>query len=603
MRTALSIICLLWAVTTTAATYYVRTDGSDANTGLANDAAHAWLTVQHAANTAIAGDVVRVQNTGSYDMSQNGRVQISSSGSPGSPITLIGDGMPKVRGFDFVGANWINLIGFEITHTNFGSSPYIRGVFLVNTNSHIQILDNFIHDTEESSIGGASSGGVNTWITVRGNTMTYPGHIPGLYSNSAPQACSFSTAASHHVLTEYNTVTNICDSFWNFGTNSIIRNNFMSTFIEGNYTNAPGSAHSDAFQDGSDGGQVGLRYHVYEANLGGNSMYFDSHFGLFQDTVGAGDTNVVFRGNIGFNYGAVYFQNYSMHRTMLYNNTAFKVAQTNANGVIFFHKSPTNPNYPFGGLVANQIIYDHGLCANTANNTIAIDVGCTPIVTNNLGYLAGSEPSYVSTSDPLFVSTNPSSLDFHLQAGSPARGTGIPIISITSGNGSGTTFAVNDPQSLCDGWGMVDGDTVTIGATTTTISAINWGNSNVTVAASVTWTNGQAVHWGKYAQEDIGALPYGSTALTAATISQAGSTYTVTPTGDARGVWFYVDGIPTTWVSTPPYQATIASGAVTAKAYALYAQASPVVAATAGGGIVTRTARGNSAHIGTLRGP
>lgn len=38
---------------TGAASYYVRTDGSDLNDGSANDAAHAWLTVQHAVDYII----------------------------------------------------------------------------------------------------------------------------------------------------------------------------------------------------------------------------------------------------------------------------------------------------------------------------------------------------------------------------------------------------------------------------------------------------------------------------------------------------------------------------------------------------------------------
>jgi hypothetical protein len=123
----------------------------------------------------------------------------------------------------------------------------------------------------------------------------------------------------------------------------------------------------------------------------------------------------------------------------------------------------------------------------------------------------------------------------------------------------------------------VDGDTITVGGTTTRITAIS-GNT-LTVADSVTWTAGAPVYWGNAARADIGALPFGSKELTAATLTQQGTTYTVTPDGDTRGVWFYVDGVPTTWDATPPYTITAASGDVTARAYALYAQAKPVIVA------------------------
>ena len=79
----------------------------------------------------------------------------------------------------------------------------------------------------------------------------------------------------------------------------------------------------------------------------------------------------------------------------------------------------------------------------------------------------------------------------------------------------------------------------------------------------------------------------------------------MTPTGDARGVWFYVNGIPTTWDATSPYSATIASGTVTAKAYALYAQSEPVVTATQGeqGGSSTSTIRVKNVNAGRIRKP
>jgi hypothetical protein len=196
--------------------------------------------------------------------------------------------------------------------------------------------------------------------------------------------------------------------------------------------------------------------------------------------------------------------------------------------------------------------------------------------THNLGYLSGSEASYVSTSNPLFV--NASSQNFRLQAGSPAINAGTNIAWVTSAAGSGTTFNINDGQLFIDGWGIAEGDVITVGGTTTRISSIS--GDSVTVATSVTWTNGMPVYWGTDTSPDIGAFPYGSTELTGATMTQNGTTYTVSPTGDARGVWFYVDGIPTIWDYEVPYTATIPGGVVTAKAYALWAQQNPVVFAT-----------------------
>ena len=49
---SLAVILVLAAGSVWATEYYVRPDGNDGNTGLANDAANAWLTIQHGAETA-----------------------------------------------------------------------------------------------------------------------------------------------------------------------------------------------------------------------------------------------------------------------------------------------------------------------------------------------------------------------------------------------------------------------------------------------------------------------------------------------------------------------------------------------------------------------
>ena len=244
--------------------------------------------------------------------------------------------------------------------------------------------------------------------------------------------------------------------------------------------------------------------------------------------------------------------------------------------VLLWYKRSGSSDYSTGALCINTIIQNDGL----GSDAILIDTGSSGTLSNNLGYLAGLETSFLSTSDPRFVNPSDPTRNFRLQAGSPAINAGMPVTTITSASGSGTSFTVAAANRLNDGWGIADGDTITTGGTTTRITSIS-GNS-VTVAASVSWTTGQPVYWGTDTTPDIGALPYGSTELTAATLAQNGTTYTVTPTGDVRGVWFYINGVPAIWDSTAPFTANISSGTVTAKAYALYASKTPVVVATSG---------------------
>jgi hypothetical protein len=83
-----------------AATYYVDRNhplASDANPG---SQSLPWLTIQHAAQVAVAGDTVIVK-TGNYPE----RVVPAHSGSPGSPITFRAEPRRSVSMYGFYTVN------------------------------------------------------------------------------------------------------------------------------------------------------------------------------------------------------------------------------------------------------------------------------------------------------------------------------------------------------------------------------------------------------------------------------------------------------------------------------------------------------------------
>ncbi len=556
-----------------AATYFVRTDGNNANTGLSNDSAHAWATINKAASTLAAGDTVYVE-PGTYDEQI---YSFASSGTPSAWINYVADGQVICRGFAPTGISFIRIIGFEITHN---SIAYNNGITMQGACSNVMILDNYIHNV---NAGGVASAGSPTYVTIRGNTIYYIGMVPGVATNPAVGISTPFATAAHWVI-EYNHLQRCSDFFNTYGTNLIERNNWLHDFTNSYWNTSDMVWHSDCFQNGSDGASVGTRHHIYERNFCGDLNQTNGHFVIEQDTVYAGDTNIMIRGNVAFAMGEGGMGVMGAQHFVTYNNSFFDIGRmwgTTYASVYIARNAGTA--YASNNLCANTIMQ---LTSDWFSSPIDIEPGSTGIKECNLGFqtYTNGDSSFVSTNDPKFIDPSSASRNFRLQAGSPAIGAGTNVIWVTSLNGTGNSFTVNDSQLLCDGWGMVEGDTITVGAATTIVTNINWATQTVQTRDSVAWTNGMPVHWGKYSTEDIGALPYASTALTAATIAQSGSTYTVTPTGDARGVWFYTNGIPAQWVSLSPYSATFSSGTVTAKAYALYAQSTPVVTASGGGG-------------------
>ena len=143
---------------------YVATTGNDANSGTLTSP---WRTIQHAANTALAGDTVYIRS-GTYKESVTINVSGSASGgyitfqpySGESPI-VDGTGL-TVSGenglINIVNQNYIKIVGLEIRNYSTSKTANVPvGVWITGTGSNIQILNNHIHHIKNSASGCAAN--------------------------------------------------------------------------------------------------------------------------------------------------------------------------------------------------------------------------------------------------------------------------------------------------------------------------------------------------------------------------------------------------------------------------------------------------------------
>lgn len=141
-------------------TYYVSTQGNDSNAGTLSAP---WRTIQHAANSAYAGDTVKVEG-GTYNeivrMKRSGNAKhgyITFTNYPGQTPILDGTGLNvgssgQIGLFSLEGTfNYIIIHGFDIR--NFQSSAKGKvpvGIDFEGAGSYIEILSNHIHNIAQT---------------------------------------------------------------------------------------------------------------------------------------------------------------------------------------------------------------------------------------------------------------------------------------------------------------------------------------------------------------------------------------------------------------------------------------------------------------------
>lgn len=447
--------------------YYVRKDGNDGNTGTADTSGGAWLTIQKAADTMVAGDTVTV---GAGTFSE--RVTSSTSGTSGNEITFEGNKDTTIVGAWYITHAYIIIDGFTvdcsqisgnqggITLATGGNNNTVRNVFIDSSEQHgYYHLNDVTNCTfEDSRIENPRLHAVNTFGS--GHT------IQRSYFHSRLGADVFRILSSTTTIKD-NFIDNWGNPFLTSGTLKI--GNQYQWFdvsgspdfsnvgagsgpysVSGTFTatgttptswgtaSVQNTNHTDLYQSFSVGGAYTSQNVVVERNLHINCDY--AQIGNFEDQASATPyenkqvSDWTFRNNIFVDVGNQ--MNGYIEDFHWYNNTFVRCSTEITGPVLFFNYSglPGDSGMKgnsHGAKVKNNIFYECGNdsssaskgwyfihASNTsteADNNLVIGTGGG---TTKTGFVTGSyEASGVNGSDPLFIDDDPFS-------GSPREVTG-----------------------------------------------------------------------------------------------------------------------------------------------------------------------------------
>jgi hypothetical protein len=419
--------------TPSGATFFVSTSGSDSASGSSGSP---WRTIQKAADTLLAGQTAIV-SAGNYGK----RVSISRSGTSSNPITLqVASGADaQLLGFDVTGSNWV-LNGFDISTQTNGSEGYgihvdgsasydtiqntyihelcHEGIFMESGVSHVSVLNNKFWRCEMS---GVQADGM--YDLIEGNevwdTQQYAMNAGGIYS-----VCTIADGAD-------------ADAFRFFGQHNVFRSNYAHDI----YHDMPGdphptnpNPHTDCFQTWGNSAMT-VSDILFDRNLcrwpGTNQFQLANINSTTLANIGVNEgavTNLTFQNNILSNSGQGIDIESGVGPVNAYNNTFVHIAQE---GLV------CNGARTSADQIMNNIFYDVGDggdsytsgCQNSTfdNNDFYMPGGAS------VGTYPSVEP-YLSLA-PMFVNYGDSTGgggDFHLQSGSPLKGTGTTISTVTN---------------------------------------------------------------------------------------------------------------------------------------------------------------------------
>lgn len=428
-----------------ATTYYVSTTGNNTNDGLTTTSA--WRNIQYAANHVVAGDTVQVLG-GTYNETVN--IPVSGSATAGyitfqnyagQAAIVDGTGLTIPGGqyglFNLASQSYVIIQGFEIRNYKTSSRNQVPvGVWVTGAGSHLQILNNHVHDIVTSASGcNANALGV------------------AFYGNQAPASLNNITISGNeldHLKTgcsESLTVDGNVDTF-TITSNLIHDNNNIGIDVIGFEGVSPNPTYDQARN-----GTVTLNT-VYNISSSGNPSYPKNCWcsdGIYVD----GGTNVVVERNLIHNVdlGIEMASEHSGH------NASYITARNN---LIYFGNSA---GISIGGY-ANRVggsdhitIVNNTLFKNDSQNTGSGEFQIQYHATNNVfkNNIVDAGPQALAIHNFTTSVSNPADADYNLYF-SPSGATGTVFVwngktytgitSYQTGTGKDGNAKFADPQFL-----------------------------------------------------------------------------------------------------------------------------------------------------------
>jgi len=382
-----------------AATYYVDTNGNNANSGTAEQP---WMTIQHAANTMVAGDTVIIA-PGVYTDS----ITTQTDGTSGARITFQGQPGAVIEAQFSIDHAYTTLSNLAFTNCPGAYAPCIA---VEDGADFCEIVSNDIYEFSGRGIQFDLQDGVQTSPT---NCRIANNHLHG-----NTEAALYMLLGGVDTIIEYNEFGPGLlyeDTMRIWGERPIVRNNHIHDVVSS-------GGHTDVFQSFDSHGI--LRDLIFEQNLIQN---FDGQAWFITGITGA--ARVTIRNNKFINVEAA-GQSY-IDDTHVYNNVFVDSGYGNCRAVMI-RAEPGGRGLGRNGRVFNNIFYNCGCIPDTtgitgyytaiggAEDTFEADYN---MVFPEKGFF--SEDPGINGENPLFI--NPSTHDFHLQLTSPAIDAGTVL--------------------------------------------------------------------------------------------------------------------------------------------------------------------------------